>query len=188
MDPKLKELQHAKRRALLLLAAAGVFRRIPTGIPFITSHTDVIANSKDRIAGNLAVFVKERFLDPESLVTLIHDNNPSRYVARWLTAQVNTRRVAGYLATAIEGVLQLVEDARLVVALGAPALIGDADQLVDRRFLGKCGQNVLIGLGLVGRPLDEQPLLGTQARLAAGMANPHGREAATEGFVGPRAS
>jgi uncharacterized membrane-anchored protein YjiN (DUF445 family) len=151
VDPKLKELRHAKRRALLLLAAAAgvfaltlalpanrwllalravaeasmvggladwfavaaLFRRIPTGIPFITSHTDVIANSKDRIAGNLAVFVKEKFLDPESLVTLIRNNNPSRYVARWLTAEANTRRVAGYLASAIEGVLQLVEDARV---------------------------------------------------------------------------
>ena len=102
MDPKRKELAHAKRKAGLLLAAAAclfavtmlvppnpwvhairaiseaamvggladwfavsaLFRRIPTGIPFITAHTDVIPRSKDRIADNLSAFVKEKFLAP----------------------------------------------------------------------------------------------------------------------------
>lgn len=49
----------------------------------------------------------------------------------------------------------------LVVAFDAPALMGYADQLVDRRFLGQRGQDVLARLGVVCRPLDEQPLLGT---------------------------
>ena len=31
-------------------AVSALFRRIPTGIPFITAHTDVIPRSKDRIA------------------------------------------------------------------------------------------------------------------------------------------
>ena len=123
MDPKRKELAHAKRKAGLLLAAAAclfavtmlvppnpwvhairaiseaamvggladwfavsaLFRRIPTGIPFITAHTDVIPRSKDRIADNLSAFVKEKFLAPHSLVELIRQHDPSRYVAEWLT-------------------------------------------------------------------------------------------------------
>ena len=75
----------------------------------------------------------------------------------------------------------------LIVALDAPALIGDADQLVDGRVFGQRGQDVLARRGLVCRPLDKQPLLGTQAclaRIAACMAHPYGREAASQGFVG----
>jgi uncharacterized membrane-anchored protein YjiN (DUF445 family) len=65
-------------------AVSALFRRIPTGIPFITAHTDVIPRSKDRIADNLSAFVKEKFLAPHTLVALIREHDPSRYVAQWL--------------------------------------------------------------------------------------------------------
>ena len=71
----------------------------------------------------------------------------------------------------------------LVVALDAPALMNGADQFVDRGVFGQRGQGVLGRLWLMGRPLDEQPLQGAQARLAgvaAGVANPQRREAAAE--------
>jgi uncharacterized membrane-anchored protein YjiN (DUF445 family) len=151
VDSKLAQLGRAKRKASLLLAAAGavfivtmvlpenrwllalravseaamvggiadwfavtaLFRRIPTGIPFITAHTEVIPRSKDRIADNLALFVKEKFLDPESLVALIRKNDPARFVARWLTDEANTRLLGQYVARAVEGALHLVEDARI---------------------------------------------------------------------------
>ncbi|MBW3656723.1 MAG: DUF445 family protein, partial [Gemmatimonadetes bacterium] len=70
-------------------AVSAIFRRIPTGIPFITAHTDVIPRSKDRIADNLSAFVKEKFLAPHTLVALIREHDPSRYVAQWLTAPAN---------------------------------------------------------------------------------------------------
>ena len=79
-------------------AVAALFRRIPTGIPYITAHTNVISNNKDRIADNLAAFVKERFLDPESLVALIRKNDPARFVAQWLSAAANAQRLGTYLA------------------------------------------------------------------------------------------
>jgi uncharacterized membrane-anchored protein YjiN (DUF445 family) len=94
-------------------AVSALFRRIPTGIPFITAHTDVIARSKDRIADNLSAFVKEKFLAPHTLVALIREHDPSRYVAQWLTDPGNARRVGAYLARATEGALHLVEDARI---------------------------------------------------------------------------
>jgi len=94
-------------------AVTALFRRIPTGIPFITAHTEIIPRSKDRIADNLAAFVKEKFLAPESLVALIRQNDPARYVARWLTDDANTRQLGLYVARAVEGALHMVEDARI---------------------------------------------------------------------------
>jgi uncharacterized membrane-anchored protein YjiN (DUF445 family) len=94
-------------------AVTALFRRIPTGIPFITAHTDVIPRSKDRIADNLSAFVKEKFLAPQTLVELIRQHDPSRYVAQWLTDPANARRLGSYLARGLEGALHLVEDARI---------------------------------------------------------------------------
>jgi uncharacterized membrane-anchored protein YjiN (DUF445 family) len=94
-------------------AVSALFRRIPTGIPFITAHTDVIPRSKDRIADNLSAFVKEKFLAPDTLVELIRHHDPSRYVAQWLTDPANARRLGSYLARGLEGALHLVEDARI---------------------------------------------------------------------------
>lgn len=94
-------------------AVTALFRRIPTGIPFITSHTDVIPRSKDRIADNLSAFVKEKFLAPQTLVQLIRQHDPSRYVADWLTDPANARLLGSRLARAAEGALHLVEDARI---------------------------------------------------------------------------
>jgi uncharacterized membrane-anchored protein YjiN (DUF445 family) len=94
-------------------AVSALFRRIPTGIPYITAHTDVIPRSKDRIADNLSAFVKEKFLAPHTLVELIRQHDPSRYVADWLTEPANARLLGSYLARATEGALHLVEDARI---------------------------------------------------------------------------
>lgn len=94
-------------------AVSALFRRIPTGVPFITAHTDVIPRSKDRIADNLSVFVKEKFLAPDTLVGLIRQHDPSRYVAEWLTDPAHARRVGAYVARAMQGALHLVEDVRI---------------------------------------------------------------------------
>src|ERR1044071_9632445 len=50
-------------------AVVALFRRVP--IPLVSAHTNIIPNNKDRIADNLAQFVREKFLDPASLVDLI---------------------------------------------------------------------------------------------------------------------
>ena len=110
-------------------AVTALFRRIPTGIPFITAHTEVIPRSKDRIADNLAEFVKEKFLAPESLVALIRQNDPARYVARWLTDEPNTRLLGQYVARAVEGALHVVEDERIEQLLrdGAREVLAGVD-------------------------------------------------------------
>ena len=56
----------------------------------------------------------------------------------------------------------------LAVALDAPALMNDTDQLVDRRLLGRPGQDRLAQarLDVAFRPLDPWLSLRTQACLA----------------------
>jgi uncharacterized membrane-anchored protein YjiN (DUF445 family) len=110
-------------------AVTALFRRIPTGIPYITRHTNVISNSKDRIADNLATFVKEEFLDPGSLVALIRKNDPARFLTRWLSVEDNTRKLGGTLARAAAGALHLVEDARIEQLLrdAAREMLRDVD-------------------------------------------------------------
>lgn len=41
-------------------AVVALFRRVP--IPFVSRHTEIIPKNKDKIADNLAVFVREKFL------------------------------------------------------------------------------------------------------------------------------
>lgn len=94
-------------------AVSALFRRIPTGIPFITAHTDVIPRSKDRIADNLSVFVREKFLAPDTLVALIRQHDPSRYVAEWLTDPAHAQRLGVHVGRVLQGVLNVVEDARV---------------------------------------------------------------------------
>src|SRR5450755_4305894 len=75
----------------------------------------------------------------------------------------------------------------LIVVLDAPALMGSADQLVERRALGQRRQAILGRLFLARGPLDEQPLLGPQPRLAGvapRVAHPSRGEAAAECGVG----
>jgi hypothetical protein len=70
----------------------------------------------------------------------------------------------------------------LVVALDAPTLVGNVDQVVDRRVFWHC-EEVFARPNVACWALDEQPLFGTQAclaRIAAGVALPHGRKAAVQ--------
>jgi uncharacterized membrane-anchored protein YjiN (DUF445 family) len=62
---------------------------------------------------NLSAFVKEKFPTPHTLVDLIRQHDPSRYVADWLTDPANARRLGSYLARATQGALRLVDDARI---------------------------------------------------------------------------
>lgn len=65
----------------------------------------------------------------------------------------------------------------LIVTLDTPALVGNANQHVERRILGQRRQIVLARLVFLRWPLDEQLLLRTQpglARVAAGVAHAQG--------------
>lgn len=94
-------------------AVHALFHRIRTGLPFITNHTAVIPRNKDRIADNLAAFVDERFLQPESLVALIRRHDPAALVGEWLRDTRNLDRLGRFLLDAFVGALAFVEEDRV---------------------------------------------------------------------------
>lgn len=92
-------------------AVAALFHRIPTLIPQITDHTAIIPRSKDRIADNLAEFVRDKFLDADSLVSLIRKHDPASHIAEWLSRPALAEKIASQILKVVEGSLGLVEEA-----------------------------------------------------------------------------
>lgn len=89
-------------------AVAALFRRIP--IPGLSGHTNIIIRKRDDIADGLAVFVKEKFLDKDSVVALIDRHNPAQAVADWLQSAENTRRIGDAVAKFLRGMLDLLDE------------------------------------------------------------------------------
>jgi len=92
-------------------AVVALFRKVP--IPFISRHTAIIPNNKHRIADNLAGFVDEKFLKPESLAAVILRTDPSTYVAEWLKQPSNRAYLAEHLLKLLPEILATVDDARI---------------------------------------------------------------------------
>ncbi len=90
-------------------AVVALFKRVP--IPFVSRHTEIIPKNKEKIADNLAVFVRDKFLDTESLIALIRRHDPAQKVAGWLVKPDNTRYLGDYLVKLAAGVLDFIEDA-----------------------------------------------------------------------------
>src|SRR4051812_3243272 len=90
-------------------AVVALFKRVP--IPFVSRHTAIIPRNKEKIADNLAVFVRDKFLDTESLVALIRRHDPALKVADWLVQPDNARYLGDYLVKLAAGVLDFIEDA-----------------------------------------------------------------------------
>lgn len=112
-------------------AVAALFRRIPSGftVPYLTAHTAVIPRSKDRIAASLSGFVKEKYLDADSLADLIRRNDLAQRLADWLQHEENTERLTQFLLKLVRGTLDWVEAERFQVLLKAAArtVISKAD-------------------------------------------------------------
>jgi len=92
-------------------AVTALFRTIP--IPFISRHTNIIPREKDRIAINLASFVKDKFLDTDSLVTLISKYDPARMIGAWLAAPANADLLGSYLLKMLSAALDMTDDERI---------------------------------------------------------------------------
>jgi uncharacterized membrane-anchored protein YjiN (DUF445 family) len=90
-------------------AVVALFKRVP--IPFVSRHTEIIPKNKDKIADNLAVFVREKFLDTESIVGLIRRHDPAQKVAGWLVQPENAKYLGDYLVKLAAGILDFIEDA-----------------------------------------------------------------------------
>jgi uncharacterized membrane-anchored protein YjiN (DUF445 family) len=125
-------------------AVVALFRKVP--IPFISRHTAIIPNNKNRIGDNLAGFVEEKFLRPESLAAVILRTDPSTHVAEWLKEPANRSYLAGHLLKLLPEILATVDDAR-VQQLLRDALNAAIGKLDMSRSLG----TVLAGLTRDGR-------------------------------------
>jgi uncharacterized membrane-anchored protein YjiN (DUF445 family) len=97
-------------------AVVALFKRIP--IPIVGRHTEIIPANKDKIADNLANFVRDKFLDTESIVGLIRKHDPAQMVAQWLVKPANTERMGGYLVKMAAWVLDFIEDAAVQNFIG----------------------------------------------------------------------
>lgn len=108
-------------------AVSALFRRIP--LPLLQRHTDIIARNKDRIGGNLAVFVRDRFLDAPSLVAMIRRHDPANLLAQWLTSPANAGLLGRQVARLALTALETVEDAKIQAFLSQAArtLVGQID-------------------------------------------------------------
>lgn len=113
-------------------AVVALFRH-PLGLRI--PHTAIIPQSKDRIAENLADFVREKFLNPQVLTELIQRSDPAQRFATWLAQPANARRVGRHTADLMSGWLDLVDDRRI------QAFIGDA----ARTVLGKLDFSQALG-------------------------------------------
>ena len=92
-------------------AVVALFRKVP--IPFVSRHTAIIPNNKNRIADNLADFVDEKFLKPESLAAVILKTDPATSVAEWLKEPANRSYLAKHLLKLVPEILATVDDARI---------------------------------------------------------------------------
>lgn len=108
-------------------AVVALFKRVP--IPFVSRHTEIIPANKEKIADNLAAFVRDKFLDTESVVRLIRRHDPAAKLAGWLILPENTARLGRYLVRLGAGMLDVVEDVRIgsFISKAVHSVIGSVD-------------------------------------------------------------
>lgn len=91
-------------------AVVALFRH-PLGLPI--PHTAIIPANKDRIAGNLAAFIRDKFLATDTIVRKMRAFDPAGHLALWLQQPDNAALIAGKLASALAGWLDFIDDARV---------------------------------------------------------------------------
>ncbi len=107
-------------------AVVALFRR-PLGLPI--PHTAVIARNQERIGRNLGTFVRDKFLDVPSLVSLIRRHDPAERLAQWLLAPGHAGLLGQQATRLISAALDTVQDAQVerFIQKAARALIGQVD-------------------------------------------------------------
>ena len=108
-------------------AVRALFRRVP--IPFIARHTAIIPRNKDRIGQNLAHFVRDKFLDADSLVALIRQHDVVGTLAQWMVLPDNARLLGHQVARMLAAALDMVQDRQFehLLKKAARSLIGRVD-------------------------------------------------------------
>lgn len=155
-------------------AVAALFRRIP--LPGFARHTNIIIRKRDDIADGLAVFVKEKFLDVQSVVALIERHNPALVVTRWLESPANARQIGDVVVKFASGMLDVMDE-RNIQSLLKRAV----DTMIDKVDLSESAATILDSLTRDDRHqvlLDE-----TIAQLIALLNEPPARAFISERIV-----
>jgi uncharacterized membrane-anchored protein YjiN (DUF445 family) len=155
-------------------AVVALFKRVP--IPFVSRHTEIIPANKDRIADNLAAFVREKFLDTDSIVGLIQKHDPAQKVAGWLVKPDNTQRIGDYLVKLAGFILDFIEDAAVqrFISRAVHTMIASVD-------LSKAAGTILESLTRGGR--HQQLLNEGIHQLAALLHNQETQDFIAQGIV-----
>lgn len=97
-------------------AVVALFRH-PLGIPI--PHTAIIRNKKDAIAGNLADFIRDKFLAIETLTGKLREQNAAERLAGYLMSAEKADGLATGLTRALFDSLDLIDDERVQKVLRA---------------------------------------------------------------------
>jgi len=73
-------------------AVVALFRH-PLGLPI--PHTAIVPRSKARIADSLAAFVRDHFLEPQTLLARLEVFDPAERLGQWLSRPEQSRKLAG---------------------------------------------------------------------------------------------
>ncbi len=91
-------------------AVVALFKH-PLGVPI--PHTAIIKNKKDAIAGNLADFIRDRFLATDTLVDKLREQNLAERLAVYLISRKNADTLAKGLSRVVADSLGFIDDDRV---------------------------------------------------------------------------
>jgi len=97
-------------------AVVALFRH-PLGVPI--PHTAIIKNKKDVIAGNLAGFIRDKFLASDTLIARLREYNPAGHLAAYLMSRDNAAGVAKGATRVLADSLDFIHDERVQSLLRA---------------------------------------------------------------------
>ncbi len=87
-------------------AVAAIFRH-PLGLPF--PHTAILPRNRERLARRLSEFVRDHFLQSESIIAHLRRNPPSAAIGQWLSHPRNRHLFAGQIRQFIQKAIELVD-------------------------------------------------------------------------------
>lgn len=91
-------------------AVVALFRH-PLGVPI--PHTAIIKNKKDVIAGNLAGFIRDKFLATDTLIARLRAYNPAEHLAVYLMSKDNAAGLAKGVTRVLADSLDFIHDERV---------------------------------------------------------------------------
>ena len=95
-------------------AVVALFKR-PLGLPI--PHTAIIPQNKARIAENLAIFIRDKFLATDTLLEKIRSFDPAQKIASWLSIRSNSDILTEKIMAMLVNGLDFLDDARVQTAL-----------------------------------------------------------------------